>query len=76
MPDISAKWLNMPTASQAGQIEITKDGVAPVVYFALPDLTPVANAATVKAGPMIVAAVPTATTFSTTAVEDPDEVWS
>ena len=45
IPNVSAHWVRMPTASRAGQIEVDKNGVATIVYFAYPDLTPVANAA-------------------------------
>jgi hypothetical protein len=45
VPDVSARWVRLPTASRAGQIEITQNGTPYVVYFALPDLTPVSGAA-------------------------------
>jgi predicted outer membrane repeat protein len=49
IPDISAHWLRMPSARRAGQIEVDKNGVPTVIYFAYPDLTPVSAAAAVVA---------------------------
>jgi hypothetical protein len=40
VPDVSARWIRMPSARRAGQIEVTKNGVSTVVYFGYPDLTP------------------------------------
>ncbi|HEY7116738.1 MAG TPA: alginate lyase family protein [Tepidisphaeraceae bacterium] len=45
IPDVSARWIRMPSTRRAGQIEVTKNGVPTIVYFAYPDLTPVAGAA-------------------------------
>jgi hypothetical protein len=45
VPNVSASWLRLPTATRAGQIQVMKNGTPTVVYFALPDLTPVAGAA-------------------------------
>jgi hypothetical protein len=40
MPNVSARWIRMPSLARAGQIEVTKNGVPTIVYFAYPDLTP------------------------------------
>jgi hypothetical protein len=40
IPDVSARWLRMPSARRAGQIEVTRGGVPTVVYFAYPNLSP------------------------------------
>src|SRR5205085_6128692 len=40
MPDVSARWIRMPSLARAGQIEVTKNGVPTIVYFGYPDLTP------------------------------------
>ena len=45
VPNVSASWLRYPSATRAGQIQVMKNGTPTVVYFALPDLTPVAGAA-------------------------------
>jgi predicted outer membrane repeat protein len=39
VPDVSARWIRMPSVKRAGQIEVTKNGVSTIVYFAYPDLT-------------------------------------
>src|SRR5207244_2303560 len=45
VPNASAKWIKMPTATRSGQIEVNNNGTKTIVYFPMPDLTPVKNAA-------------------------------
>jgi hypothetical protein len=40
IPDVSARWLRLPSTKRAGQIEVTRNGVATVAYFAYPNLSP------------------------------------
>jgi hypothetical protein len=47
IPSVSARWLRMPSARRAGQIEVTRNGVPTVIYFAYPNLSPT-PAASVK----------------------------
>lgn len=68
IPDVSAHWIRMPSAARAGQIEVDKNGVPTIVYFAYPDLTPVSGAAAIPAA-VVGTSLPAAVAFSTQAIE-------
>lgn len=64
VPNVSARWLRMPTLARAGQIEVTNNGVSTVVYFAYPDLTPPGAGAKRSLPEAAVAAAPPANATS------------
>jgi hypothetical protein len=63
IPTVSARWLRMPSRRRAGQIEVTRNGVPTVIYFAYPDLSPTPPAASVQRS---IASPPRPAPFSTT----------
>jgi predicted outer membrane repeat protein len=81
VPDVSARWIRMPSAARAGQIEVTRNGVPTIVYFAYPDLAaPGAKrsvsrslATTPAAAP---ATVPTPFATSTAVKHDLDDLFA
>jgi hypothetical protein len=68
IPDVSAHWLRMPSTKRAGQIEVDKNGVPTIVYFAYPDLTPVSGAAAIPAA-VVGTSMPSAVVFSSKAID-------
>jgi hypothetical protein len=67
IPAVSARWVRMPSTARAGQIEVTRNGVPAIIYFAYPDLTPVAGAAASSVQRSV--AVRPGSAFSTKAVK-------
>ncbi len=78
VPVVSAAWTRMPTATRSGIVHVIVNGVATDVFFAQPDLTPVAGAALARppagATPMVATAPVTATPFAKKLVDDA-AVW-
>jgi hypothetical protein len=59
VPSVSARWLRMPTAKRAGQVEITRNGVKTVVTIVRPDLTTGGRAKSAAVAAETPAAIPT-----------------
>lgn len=80
VPNVSARWIRMPSASRAGQIEVTRNGVATIVYFAQPSLAPLAASkpaavTPASAGAVRAMAIPAGVFLSRTNVLDDQDVW-
>jgi hypothetical protein len=68
IPNVSAHWIRMPSARRAGQIEVVKNGVSTIVYFAYPNLKPV-NGAAAKPAAVEARPMPSAAVFSSRAIK-------
>jgi len=77
VPSVSARWIRMPSAKRAGQIEVTRNGVPTIIYFAYPNLSPVAGAAaSVKRSlPEATSAPAAVAVFSKTPVKKDDSLF-